>query len=143
MTEEARLSPEERTALRQQYARVHASVQETFDSSVRALAAGGVAVTVTIATAAVERFDGWGWAALLSFLGSLACNVGSYVTAQKDMRARLALVRKFDVRGREETVWTTRTFWLNVGAGVALVVGGLFLAAFVAASLDHVDYHHH
>jgi hypothetical protein len=125
------LTPDERSALWGQYARVHATVQDTYDSTVRVLAAGGVAVTVTLATAAVDEFNGWGVLAVLGFLGALSCHVGSFVTAQKDMRARLALVRVSDVRAFDETSWTKRTFWLNVGAGVLLVVGGILLAGFV------------
>jgi hypothetical protein len=135
MTGQEKLSPEDRAALWRQYAQVHAQVQDTFDSSVRTLAAGGVAVTVTIATAAVDRFDWWGAAAVAAFLFSLGTYVASFVTAQKDMRARLKLVRVSDIRGFDETCWTTWTFRLNVGAGGFLVIGGFLLLFFVAASL--------
>jgi hypothetical protein len=126
-----KLTTDERAALWSQYARVHGAVQDTFDSTVRALAAGGIAVTVTLATAAVDDFNGWGVLAVLAFLGALGCHVGSFVTAQRDMRARLALVRVSDLRAFDETSWTRRTFELNVGAGLLLILGGLLLALFV------------
>jgi hypothetical protein len=135
MTEQAKLSVEDRAALWRQYAQVHAKVQDTFDSSIRTLAAAGVGVTVTIATAAVDRFDWWGVAAVAAFLVSLTLYLASYVTAQRDMRARLELVRVSDLRGFDETTWTTWTFRCNVGAGVCLLLGGVLLMFFVAASV--------
>lgn len=135
MTGQGKLSREDRAALWRQYAQVHATVQNTFDSSVRTLAAAGVAVTVTIATAAVESFDWWGTLAVSGFLASLACNLASYVTAQKDMRVRLEFVRASDLRGYDETAWTTRTFRFNVGEGVSLILGGLLFMGFVASSV--------
>jgi hypothetical protein len=134
MTDQQKLSTEDRDALWRQYADVHAKAQDTFDASVRTLAAGGVAVTVTIASAVVDTFDNWARLAVAAFLVALAANVSSYATAQKDMRTRLELVAASDPRGRDETAWTTRTYRLNVLAGVALVAGGALLAIFVAGA---------
>ena len=90
MTESAppreRLSEDERRILWEQYVDTYVKAQETFDASVRTLAAPGVAVTVTLATA-LDHLDAAGkWAAGF-FLVSLGYNLVSYATAQKDMRA--------------------------------------------------------
>jgi hypothetical protein len=53
------LTPEERQTLWEQFVDVYAHSQESFDTSVRTLAAAGVATTVSLATA-LHHFDGSG-----------------------------------------------------------------------------------
>jgi len=127
------MTDDERRALWRQYAQVHAKAQDTFDLSVRTLAAAGLAVTVALATA-LKELSGWGVAAVVAFLLTLGFNLLSYTTAQLDIRRRLEHVKVGDARGREETSWTTCTFVLNVFAGVALIVAGALLAWSVGAS---------
>jgi hypothetical protein len=106
--------------------------QESFDSSVRLLAAGGLGLTVTLATA-LKELDGVGLAAVLAFLVSLGANFASYSTAQKDMLMRLAFLDGDDNSAGDEwgNRWTRWTTGLNYTAGVTLLLGGLFLACFV------------
>jgi hypothetical protein len=128
------MSEEDRRALWRQYAQAHASTQETFDNSIRTLAAAGLAVAVSIITA-LEESDWTGVVAVSALLLSLGMNLVSYVTAQRDLRERQGYLKARDWKGAEETAWTTRTYRLNVAAGVSLLVGGLFLGIFVTTSV--------
>lgn len=128
------MDTEERKTLWRQYAQAHAKAQETYDASIRTLAAAGLAVTVTLATA-LESLDGYGTTATTALVIALGANLVSYATAQMDLRRRLKFVKVSDARGREPTFWTTLTFLLNLVAGLGLLAGGLFLAWFVSSSL--------
>lgn len=126
-----RLSEEDRQEHWRVYFGIHAKAQETFDSSVRAMAAGGVATTVSLATA-LHALASLGIAAVALFLLSLGCNLASYATAQADMRARLERVARYEYASRSR--WSLWTFGLNVAAGVALISGGAALGAFVGTT---------
>ncbi len=97
----------------------------------RTLAAAGVAVTVSLGTA-LKAFDGSAIAAACLFLGGLGANLVSYQTAQKDMEARLNSLAAREDGGALESRWTPWTRWFNYAAGVALFLGGVFLAIFIA-----------
>jgi hypothetical protein len=130
----AELTEDERRILWEQFVETYTDSQETFDASTRTLAAAGVAVAVTLGTA-LKDFGWWGIGAVLLFLVSLGANLVSYATAQKDMSTRLVYLQADEgeeVDGDEwGNRWTKRTTWLNVAAGVTLLLGGVLLAGFV------------
>ena len=130
-----RLTPEDRRTLWEQFVEVYAHSQESYDSSIRGLAAGAVAVTVSLATA-LQALSTWGVAAVTAFLASLGLNLASYVTAQLDMRARLDSLRAGREDGTEGNRWTKATTGLNVIAGLTLIAGGVLLAIFVAKASE-------
>jgi hypothetical protein len=68
------------------------------------------------------------------FLLSLAFNLSWYESLRRDMLARLAAVRVGSREGTEGKGWKRITLFLNVGAGLALLFGGLALARFVSTS---------
>lgn len=127
------LTDEEQLVLRKQFGDSYVQAQETYDSSVRALAAAGVAVTVTIGTA-IEDFTGAAVVAVLLFLVSLASNLVSFATAQRDLRLRLEAVWKRDRRAVMGNAWTKWTARLNFLAGLTLVLGGGCLAYYVGTT---------
>jgi hypothetical protein len=127
------LSEADRRIVWEQFVDVYAHSQESFDSSIRTLAAGGVAVTVSIA-AAFEELGTAGLVAVFLFLISLSFNLGSHATEQLDMRARLDCLRERRADRIEGNGWTTTTTVLNVLAGAALVAGGVLLATFAASA---------
>jgi hypothetical protein len=126
-------SDEDRRILWEQFVEVHGQTQETYDSSLRTLAAGAVGLTVSLATA-LHRLPASGVAAVVLFLASLALNLVSYGSAQLDMRARINCLREKRTEGVEGNQWTRATTCLNVGAGAVLVAGGVLLAVFIAQS---------
>lgn len=97
------------------------------------MAAAGLTVTVSIGTA-LKTFSGWGVVSAIVFLMSLGLNFLSYATAQLDMKSRINDLRVRREEGIEGNNWTTVTTALNLVAGTALIVGGGFLAYFVATS---------
>jgi hypothetical protein len=122
---------EDRRILWEQFCEVHAEQQQSYDGSIRTLAAAGVAVTASLGTA-LDGLAGWGVAAIILFLTSLGLNLISYVTAQRDMKVRLESLAEHGLTDAVEgNIWTTWTTALNLGAGAALVVGGVCLAVFV------------
>jgi hypothetical protein len=126
------LTDADRLALRGQWVEAHAQSQESYDSSLRTFAAGGVAVTASIG-AAVHTFGALGTAAIAAFLASLAATLLSHATAQRDMRVRVADLEQRNDHKLAWNRWTTATTWLNVVAGIALLAGGILLAVFVGA----------
>jgi hypothetical protein len=127
------LSDAERQILWEQFVEVYAESQESYDKSVRTLAAAGVAVTTSLATA-LHGITCSGIAAVSVFLLSLALNLGSYGTVQIDMLTRTGELRSGTHPPRERNGCTTATTVLNVLAGVGVLVGGVLLAWFVAAN---------
>lgn len=127
------LTDEDRLTLWEQYVEVYAESQDSFDTSVRTLAAAAIAVTVSLATA-LKDFDNVGVAAVSVFVASLSANVLSFFSAQLDMRARLVCVEGRVLDGIDGNRWTRVTTSLNVVAGVTLIVGASLLAWFVASS---------
>ncbi len=125
------LTPAERQLLWEQFVEVHAESQHAYDNSIRAIAAAGVGVTASLATA-LHGFPPTGVAAIALFLASLSLNLVSYVTAQFDMTSRMDALKdsRDDIEGNG---WTKATTWLNVGAGVAVIGAGVLLALFIAA----------
>jgi hypothetical protein len=134
MAEMRKMTEEERATLWKQYAQTHAKIQETFDASIRTLAAAGLAATVSIVTA-LKTISGSGKGAAIAFLVSLGANLVSYATAQVDMRSRLAQVRVGSWKGADMSVWTEATFGLNVLSCIALLAGGGLLAYFVTTAV--------
>jgi hypothetical protein len=128
------LTDDERRTLRDQYIDVHVKSQETYDESIRVLAAAALGVTVSIATA-LHKIDSAGIDALISFLGSLAATVASHQTAQKDMVERVKALDNGTYTGDGSSGWTTTTTWLNLFAGAALLLGAVCLAIYVAKAV--------
>jgi hypothetical protein len=127
------LTEEQRQTLWEQFVQVYGEEQKAYDSSVRALSAAGVAVTVSLATA-LRDMPATGTLAVVLFLVSLGINLASYVTSQLDMRARLACLRSGREEGVEGNNWTIATTILNGIAGLAFIAGGVSLAFFVSRS---------
>jgi hypothetical protein len=126
------LSEAERQTLWEQFVEVHGESQESYDNSVRTIAAAGVGITASLATA-LHGLTAKGVAAIALFLASLALNLGSYVTAQFDMKARMDVLRRRETEGIERNRWTTTTTCLNALAGVAVIAGGAVLAWFITS----------
>jgi hypothetical protein len=128
------VSDEQRQILWEQFVDTYVDSQESYDTSVRALAAAGVGITVTLGTA-LKHLEGAGLVAVLLFLASLAANLLSYVTAQRDMLERLVFLQDEEARADDKRAWGNQwTKWtggLNTIAGTFVVLGGFFLAWFV------------
>ncbi len=128
------MSEDDYRALWDQFAEVHSAAQKEYDSSIRTLASAGLGVTASIGTA-LHLFSGRAIAAVIAYLVSVACNVASHVTAQWDMNCRhAALLKTQRYESALSSKWTRRTTFLNLAAGVAFIIGGVFLALFVAAA---------
>lgn len=127
------LTGEQRKTLWEQFVTEHGKAQEAFDSSLRALAGAGLALTVSLATA-LKTLPKPGVAAAAVFLASLLLNLGSYVSAQLDMRERMRLLKLTGAtyEGAERSNWTTATWLMNVAAGVALLAGGVLLVIYIS-----------
>jgi hypothetical protein len=136
MGDEQALTAEQREKLWEQFVREHGNAQEAYDSSLRTLAGAGLGLTVSLGVALEELPSSGSWAAAL-FLVALLLNLGSYVSVQLDMRARLGALREHPAgyRGAERSRWTTLTWLANVAGGLALLAGGLLLLAFIAGSV--------
>lgn len=127
MTAEPTYTPEQLQTLWEQYVEVYADEQKSFDSTVRTLSGAGIAVTVSIATA-LKVFPTAAKVAVGCFLVSLAANLVSFGTSQRDMRTRLDCIRDKQFGDLEGNGWTRVTFGLNVVAGIGFVAGGALLA---------------
>ena len=133
MEGQALYTEEERRVVWAQMVDALAKTQEDYDSSIRTLAAGGVAVTVSLATAL--HHVGWrGTTAVVLFLLSLGVNLLSYVTAQKDMYLRLDLLAAHRDSESGSNRWTKWTSRLNLIAGLTLLAGGGVLTWFVSSA---------
>lgn len=130
------LTKEQREKLWAQFVTEHSKAQEDFDSSLRTLAGAGLGITVSLATA-LRALPITGLVASAFFLGALLLNLGSYVFVQLDMRARLNALTSHpaDYRGAERSRWTTWTWLMNVGDGLALLAGGILLVVFIGRSV--------
>jgi hypothetical protein len=127
------LTADERQKLWEQFVEVYSESQDSFDTSVRTLAAAGIAVAASLA-AALHGFNSWGVASVVLFVVSLTLNLASFLTAQFDMRARLRCIREGEYDGIEGNRWTAVTTGANLSAGIALIAGAALLAMFVAIS---------
>jgi hypothetical protein len=127
------LTEDDRRLLWAQFVEVYTHAQESYDTSIRALASAGVGVTASLG-ATLHKFPSEGIAAVAVFLSSLTLNLLSYGTAQFDMRARLRSLGSRTYEGAEGNRWTSATSILNFAAGAAFVAGGLLLALFVSAA---------
>ena len=136
MAETTELNEAQRQTLWEQFVREHGKAQEDFDSSLRALAGAGLAVTVSLATA-LKALPDSGLAAAALFLAGLLINVGSYVSVQLDKRLRMdrLKVSSATYKGAERSGWTTVTWAMNVAEGLAVVAGGILLVVFIAATV--------
>ncbi|MGZ4302462.1 MAG: hypothetical protein ACXVR9_11915 [Gaiellaceae bacterium] len=130
---QAGLTEADRRALWDQFVTVYSDSQKSYDGAVRALAAAGLTVTVSIGTA-LKTFSGSGVASAVVFLTSLSLNFLSYATAQLDMKTRISDLHARREEGIEGNNWTRATTALNLLAGIALLVGGGLLSYFVATS---------
>jgi hypothetical protein len=127
------LSDEDERVLLAQFVDSLTHAEDSYDESIRVLAAGGVAVTASLATA-LHTLSGEGVAAVAAFLCGLGLTVASHQTARLDMVARINDLRAHRHDRLEESRWTRLTAWLNMLAGVALLAGGILLALFVSTS---------
>jgi hypothetical protein len=125
-----KLTDDDRLALRVQFSEVHADSQVSYDSSIRTFAAGGVALTASIA-AAIHTFGALGTATIAVFIASLALTQLSHMSTQHDMLARIDNLEQRNDHRLGWNRWTTTTTWLNHAAGLALLAGGILLAVFV------------
>ena len=108
----------------------HQETQRDMDSSLRALAGGGLAVTVTVATF-LEAFGTWGLVAVGCFLFALVVHLVSYLAAERALSRRHRLALRADPRAFDWD-WRTRMTWiLNLAAVIAFVVGTIALAGLV------------
>lgn len=124
------LKPEEADRLWDQWADAFGTAQTSYDDSVRNLAAGGIAVSATLAAAFKDI--GWTIAVAVTFLVvALFFNMLSHGTAQLDIAQRLHATRRLEKAGSLGNCWTTVTTVLNVLAGVTVLGGGIALAVFV------------
>ncbi len=125
------LSEADRRTLWEQFVVEHRTAYETLDTSVRTLAASGVAITVSLATALKAMSPAGVWAVIF-FLTSLGLNLASFVFVTQDMRARMDALKKHNSYvGAERSGWTK---WISVGnilGGVALIAGGVMLLLFI------------
>jgi hypothetical protein len=129
--EEAGLREEDRRILWEQFVEVYAHSHKSYDDAVRALAAAGVALTVSLATA-LHHFATSGLVAVIFFLVSLGLNLASFGTAQADMKTRIACLRARKTDGIEGNRWTTVTTALNGAAGAGVLTGSVLLAVYIA-----------
>ena len=98
--------------------------QTSYDDSVRNLAAGGIAVSATLAAAFKDI--GWTIAVAVTFLAvALFFNMLSHGTAQLDIAQRLHATRQLERAGSLGNCWTTVTTVLNVLAGVTVLGAGI------------------
>lgn len=118
------LTEEQRQTLLGQFVDSYAEAQKTYDTSVRTLAAAGVAVTASLATA-LRDMPTSGKCAVGLFIASLVVNLLSYGTWQLDIGGRLKSLRSGGVEGIEGNNWTTTTTWLNFIAGATFIVGAV------------------
>jgi hypothetical protein len=124
------LSAEEADHLWDQWADAYGTAQASYDDSVRNLAAGGIAVSATLAAA----FEAIGWTiavAVTLFVLALFFNLISHGAAQLDIGHRLDATRRLERPGALGNRWTSVTTTLNVLAGVTVLGGGIALAVFV------------
>lgn len=134
MTDAEPLTDSEREQLVEQYVNVYAESQQAYDAAIRPFAAGGIAATVSLATA-LDTMSGFGLAAIGLFLAALALNLASYWPVQFDMRKRIEHAWANDRRAASWNGWTHVTTGLNVGAGLSLVAGAILLALFVSSTV--------
>jgi hypothetical protein len=127
------LTDEQRQTLREQFIEVYSEAQDSFDSSVRTLAAAGIAVTVSLAAALKDMPTAGKWAVGL-FVVSLTLNLASYATSQWDMKRRIRSLHEKRDDEIEGNVWTTITHILNIAAGLTFISGAVVLAVFVGRS---------
>jgi hypothetical protein len=128
---EHRLSEQDAQTLLEQFVDAHTHAEDSYDEAIRILAAGGVAVTASIATAR-HGFSGAGVAAMVAFIVSLGVTLASHQTSRRDMESRIELVhaRTYDLTRRSRL--TALTQYLNDLAGVALLAGAVLLSIFVS-----------
>jgi hypothetical protein len=127
------MTDDERETLLAQFVDAITHAEDAYDESIRVLAAGGVAVTVSIATAR-HGFSGGGVPAIIALLASLGLTLFSHQASRLDVKHRL---KELDEETYNPTIegWRTRvTVWMNGLAGVALLLGAILLAVFVSGS---------
>jgi hypothetical protein len=127
---ESLLSEDDERLLIAQFVDALTHAEDSYDESLRILAGGGVAVTVSIATA-LHALSGAGVWAIVAFLASLGLTLASHQTSRQDMTCR---INKLNARTYDPTHlsgWTRATAGLNLLAGAALIAGGILLALFV------------
>lgn len=141
MTDEQKKAPltdDEVARLWPEFNEAHSESQRTFDTSVRTLAAAGIAVSATLAGA----FGALGWSgdiAVCAFVTSLLLNLSSYGSAQIDMIRRLEAVVRRDRPGTFGSRWTPVTTALNTGSGIALFVGRRVPRGLRDVDVNHLD----
>jgi len=126
------LSPAQEQALVEQFEESHRRSQQDYDTAIRAIAGGAVAVTASLAAA---KGAGWSGSLAVSFsLGSLFANLLSYWTAQFDNKARIKAVPTHEWEAISGGPWRRRTTRLNAATGILLVLAGISLVWFVSTS---------
>jgi hypothetical protein len=110
--------------------------QRSFDQAVLKLAAAGLALTVTLATALASKdrhlTNRWSFVLAWAFLaGSIASVLISFVTSQIESQRRIDAIDDGDYERAAEARSIRLTRWLNYSSGAALIGGGIFLAVFI------------
>ncbi len=114
--------------------------QQAYDQTVLKLAAAGLGLTVTLATALIaadepirHRFP-----LLLAWLflsGSLGSVLVSFISSQIESIKRIALIDKKKYKEASAPQLTRLTSWLNYCSGGLLIAGGLCLALFITLNI--------
>ncbi len=127
------LTNDEQAVLIDQFEEAYRRSQTEYDTSVRTIAAGAVAVTASLVAALGEA--GWSGVLAVGFsLASLGTNLLSYWTAQFDTSARMKSVWARDRKGVFGRRWKTVTTLLNATTGLLLLAAGVCLVVFVSSS---------
>jgi hypothetical protein len=128
-----KLDPEDQKTLLVQFVDAVDHAEDSYDESIRTLAAAGVAVTASLATAR-HGFSGGGLPAMVALLVSLALTVGSHQATRSDLMHRIACLNAETYDPAIYGVRTRVTAVMNALAGIALLVGGICLAFFASSS---------
>lgn len=127
------LTAEEQQTLVDQFEEAHRQSQDTYDASVRTIAAASVGVTASL-TAAFQQAGWSGTLAVALSLCSLVANLASYWTAQLDIQSRIGAAWERDRVGVFGGRWRKATTALNATTGVLLLAAGVCLVIFVSSA---------
>jgi hypothetical protein len=127
--------PEEVARLRAEFAEEVTRASSAFDKAVTALAAGGLALSITfVRDIAPELKETWrlgiAWVALV---GALLCSMASFFTSEQAHRHLIGQLELGEDLTRD--AWGVATLVLNVKAGLGVAIGAGFLAYFAFGNL--------
>ena len=126
------LTDEEQQKVVEQYEELRGRSQRAFDDALRAIAAGAVVVTASLASA----FHGAGVAGVVAVAFSLLAlwtNLASFVTPQLDASYTKKRAWARDRHGVFNSPWRRVTGYLNFVAFAFLIAAGISLLVFVSS----------